>query len=336
MEQCRKIYNEMIIAKSDHCKYSPIWIEFYNLETQFGDEKHQRKLLNRALNEVVSSDDKEIIYDLLLKFEKLNGNVQQYSNIYFKYEQFKLEQEKLRLETKKKFEPKKEQTQKPKPSAKKEPTNRQTEKAKSEPSNNLKRKKSEPDSSEIKQSESKKQLVSLKDKDGFAIPNIPTLIAATANALGTAVQNDKPIEKKTTEISSSSSTENYKKFSNLTVFISNLSFDVDEIKLKAIFEKQPGFKEVRLIKHWSGKSKGYGYVDFDSAENATNALKLDRSLIDGRPVFVSKNEDKTVDLGPQNKLKYAANLEKNKLFVSGLPFTSTNKDLEEIFKNVIF
>lgn len=139
MEQCRKIYNEMIIAKSDHCKYSPIWIEFYNLETQFGDEKHQRKLLNRALNEVVSSDDKEIIYDLLLKFEKLNGNVQQYSNVYFKYEQFKLEQEKFRLETKKKFEPKKDQIQKQQSNAKKEPMSRRTE-TKSEPSNNLKRK----------------------------------------------------------------------------------------------------------------------------------------------------------------------------------------------------
>ena len=37
--------------------------------------------------------DKEIIYDLLIKFEKLNGNIQQYSSIYLKYEQFKLEQE---------------------------------------------------------------------------------------------------------------------------------------------------------------------------------------------------------------------------------------------------
>jgi hypothetical protein len=108
MDQCRKIYNEMILAKSDQCKYSSVWIEFYDLEREFGDEKHQRKLLNRALNEVLSVDEKEIIYELLVKFEKLNGNVQQYSNVYFKYEQFKHEQNTAKqaaLASKKKIEP---------------------------------------------------------------------------------------------------------------------------------------------------------------------------------------------------------------------------------------
>jgi hypothetical protein len=92
MDQCRKIYNEMILAKSDQSKYSSVWIEFYDLEKEFGDEKHQRKLLNRALNEVASAEEKEIIYEILIKFEKLNGNVQQYSCVYFKYEQFKHDQ----------------------------------------------------------------------------------------------------------------------------------------------------------------------------------------------------------------------------------------------------
>jgi squamous cell carcinoma antigen recognized by T-cells 3 len=90
---------------------------------------------------------------------------------------------------------------------------------------------------------------------------------------------------------------------------------------------------MRILKNWSGKSKGYGYVDFETSEQATNALKLDRSPIDGRPMFVSRNQDKSTDV-PQNKLKYAASLEKNKLFVSGLPFTTESKDLEEIYKNV--
>ena len=101
-----------------------------------------------------------------------------------------------------------------------------------------------------------------------------------------------------------------------------------------IFVKEPGFKEIRLVKHWSGKSKGYGYVDFETVEQATHALSFDRTLIDGRPLFVSKNEDKSLDFGQNNKLKYAVNLEKNKLFVSGLPFTIESKDLEEIFKTV--
>ncbi len=90
MEKARRIYNEMIFGKSDIGKItSTIWIEFYELEKQYGDDKHQRKLLNRALNELTDNTEKEIVYDLLVKFEKLNGNIHQFSSIYAKYEQFK-------------------------------------------------------------------------------------------------------------------------------------------------------------------------------------------------------------------------------------------------------
>lgn len=52
--------------------------------------------------------------------------------------------------------------------------------------------------------------------------------------------------------------------SNITVFISNLDFAVDVNKIIAVFEKEPGFKEVRLPSHYSGKNKGFGYVDFET------------------------------------------------------------------------
>ncbi len=87
---------------------------------------------------------------------------------------------------------------------------------------------------------------------------------------------------------------------------------------------------MRLIKGWGNKSKGYGYVDFETSEQAQNALKLDRTPINGRPVFVSKNTDKSLDF-THNKLKYATSLEKTKLFVSGLPFSIEKKELEDIF-----
>lgn len=60
---------------------------------------------------------------------------------------------------------------------------------------------------------------------------------------------------------------------------------------------------------------------------------MDRSLVEGRPVFVSKNEQKDSDIsGIQNKFKFATNMEKNKLFVSGLPFSTDKEGLEQIFK----
>jgi squamous cell carcinoma antigen recognized by T-cells 3 len=88
------------------------------------------------------------------------------------------------------------------------------------------------------------------------------------------------------------------------------------------------------VKHWSGKSRGYGYVDFDTQQNAIEALKLDRTPISGRPMFVSPCEDKSLNFGGA-QFKYATNLEKNKLFVANLPFSVDKAQLEDIFKNVI-
>jgi hypothetical protein len=103
MEKARKIFNEMIITRGSLSKYAHDWVEFYDIEKVYGDEKHQRKLLNRALNEVVDNNEKEVIFELLYKFEKLNGNAHQFSNVFSKYEQFK-ELRKLEFSSKKQFE----------------------------------------------------------------------------------------------------------------------------------------------------------------------------------------------------------------------------------------
>jgi hypothetical protein len=76
MEQARKIWNEMIIQRGLG-QLSTEWIEFFQFEKEFGDEKHQRKVLLRGLNE--SNDSKEILCDLLLKFEKQNGTIESYT-----------------------------------------------------------------------------------------------------------------------------------------------------------------------------------------------------------------------------------------------------------------
>lgn len=90
MEKTRKIFNEMILDKSQLGKYSSsIWLEFCELERQFGDEKHERKLLTRALNELVDDDEREFMYEAAQRFEKLNGSVQQYARVYGKFEAFR-------------------------------------------------------------------------------------------------------------------------------------------------------------------------------------------------------------------------------------------------------
>lgn len=94
MEKARKIFNEMILDKSQLGKYSSsIWLEFIEFERQYGDEKHERKLLTRAIHELIDDEEREIIYDVAQRFEKLNGNVHQFAKIYSKFEAFRAKRE---------------------------------------------------------------------------------------------------------------------------------------------------------------------------------------------------------------------------------------------------
>lgn len=59
-------------------------------------------------------------------------------------------------------------------------------------------------------------------------------------------------------------------------------------------------------------------------------MSKDRQPIAGRPAFVSKcDPDKTTR---QKQFKYSTNLEKNKLFIKGLPFSLTADELRDTFK----
>ncbi|KAM3183276.1 hypothetical protein ACTXT7_010667 [Hymenolepis weldensis] len=80
-----------------------------------------------------------------------------------------------------------------------------------------------------------------------------------------------------------------------TVFVSNLPFVTTERELEAIFQKCGEVVSIRLVRDYAGKSKGFGYVEFPSPDQAASALELDRTPINtntakgviGRPMFVS-------------------------------------------------
>lgn len=64
-------------------------------------------------------------------------------------------------------------------------------------------------------------------------------------------------------------------------------------------------------------------------KEAASALKKDREPIEGRPMFVSKcDPDKETRI---TGFKYSIGLEKNKLFIRGLPHSTTEADLREMF-----
>ncbi|WZY81002.1 hypothetical protein YC2023_027386 [Brassica napus] len=78
------------------------------------------------------------------------------------------------------------------------------------------------------------------------------------------------------------------------LFVGGLSYDTNEPVLKNEFEKYGEVLHVRVIcDHKSGKSKGYGFVVFDSEEAAATALaSMNNQLLEGRHIRVEYAQPK--------------------------------------------
>lgn len=115
-----------------------------------------------------------------------------------------------------------------------------------------------------------------------------------------------------------------------TAFISNLQFETDEERLKAVLGGCGTIVEVRLNRKGP---KRFAYVQFEAAEAVTEALKLDRNDVDGRPMFVSKCVDKRANPEASgHTFQHKTSLDQCTLFVKNLSFTCTEEDLRAMFE----
>lgn len=89
----------------------------------------------------------------------------------------------------------------------------------------------------------------------------------------------------------------------VTVFVSNLSYTMaePETKLRELFGSCGEVVEVRAVFNNKGTFRGYCYVQFREEEAARQALALDRTAVEGRPMFVSPCVDKNKN--PDFKVK---------------------------------
>jgi len=78
------------------------------------------------------------------------------------------------------------------------------------------------------------------------------------------------------------------------LFIGNLSFDTTDDSLKTAFAEHGNVVSARVITdRETGRSRGFGFVEFETADEAAAAMKaMDGVNVDGREVRVSEAEDK--------------------------------------------
>jgi len=79
--------------------------------------------------------------------------------------------------------------------------------------------------------------------------------------------------------------------SKTTIFVANLPFSVDDEGLVALFAKCGQIRTAHVVRN-RGRSKGFGFVEFESQEGQTNALKT----MDNFPVPYRNGEQKNLSV----------------------------------------
>ncbi|XP_051237276.1 RNA-binding protein 34 isoform X2 [Dicentrarchus labrax] len=78
-----------------------------------------------------------------------------------------------------------------------------------------------------------------------------------------------------------------------SVFVGNLSFEINELAFRQHFEQCGAVEAVRLVRDQnSGLGKGFGYVLFESPDSVQLALELDGSKLEGRSIRVKRSVKK--------------------------------------------
>lgn len=72
------------------------------------------------------------------------------------------------------------------------------------------------------------------------------------------------------------------------IYVGNLSYDTTEAGLQETFGAYGDITDCKLITdRATGRSKGFAFITFEKPEAANDALKLDGTDLDGRPIRVN-------------------------------------------------
>uniref|UniRef100_A0A8C3T1V3 Spliceosome associated factor 3, U4/U6 recycling protein n=1 Tax=Chelydra serpentina TaxID=8475 RepID=A0A8C3T1V3_CHESE len=318
MQKARELWDS--IMTKGNAKYANMWLEYYNLERAHGDTQHCRKALHRAVQ--CTSDYPEHVCEVLLSLERIEGTLEDWDAAVQKTENrlARVNEQRAKAAEKeaalvKQEEEKAEQRKQAR-----------AEKKASKKAKKMKpgdKRKVEDDDDEEWGQEEEEEVEDMEIETGLFGRSTPARPAASSKQKEKAAAS----RKEAPRILHDSAKD------NLTVFVSNLSYSMadPEVKLKELFESCGEVVEIRPIFSNRGTFRGYCYVEFMDEKSALQALGLDRRIVEGRPMFVSPCVDKNKN--PDFKVfRYSTALEKHKLFISGLPFSCTKEELEEMCK----
>ncbi|XP_044529902.1 squamous cell carcinoma antigen recognized by T-cells 3 [Gracilinanus agilis] len=327
MQKARELWDS--IMTKGNAKYANMWLEYYNLERAHGDTQHCRKALHRAVQ--CTSDYPEHVCEVLLTLERIEGTLEDWDTAVQKTENRLARVNEQRVKAAEKeaalAQQEEEKTEQRKRARAEKRASKKVKKTKA----GDKRKADEDEEDQWGDEEEEQPCKRLRAGEAESMSLEVGLFGRSEST-----EVDPPSKQK--ERAAAIRKEMPKVFhdsnkDNITVFVSNLPYGLGEpdVKLRPLFEPFGEVTEIRPIFSNRGDFRGYCYVEFKEEKAALQALSLDRKTVDGRPMFVSPCVDKNKN--PDFKVfRYSTALEKHKLFISGLPFSCTKEELEDICK----
>ncbi|XP_075245428.1 spliceosome associated factor 3, U4/U6 recycling protein-like isoform X2 [Convolutriloba macropyga] len=331
----RKLFDKVVI---DDSLDSDKWVEYLSLEEKFGTSAHLQKLYQRAFMYPRMSEPEKLIEKYLLH-ERVNGNLASLEIAIYKTELFRSQVEKVKEanrineerqnEPKQKFEKPYNALKRPHGEVKSNKSAIKTEqpetkKQKLEGKNPFK--KNKVGYTHVSENVSANEDID-KVKDTLNVSRTHSTTSQANNSEILKIQKDIPI----------SNEEN----ADVSVFLSNLDFKTTEDDIRAFLMSCGAIVGVSLAKNAAGKSKGFANCIFKTQNSVKEALKLNRELLCGRPVFVSNykpskklaksTDDSSSSQSAESKLVYTTGLERHKLFVSELSTETSRETLKEMF-----
>ncbi|KAK5256845.1 hypothetical protein LTR16_002256, partial [Cryomyces antarcticus] len=117
------------------------------------------------------------------------------------------------------------------------------------------------------------------------------------------------------------------------LYVGNLYFEVREDVLKREFQRFGNVANCRIVYDNRGLSKGFGYVEFDDLESATNAIQgLNSAVFEGRRLAVQyhmRREPRGATSEPRELREPSKTL-----FIGNMSFEMSDKDLNDLFREI--
>jgi RNA recognition motif-containing protein len=111
------------------------------------------------------------------------------------------------------------------------------------------------------------------------------------------------------------------------IYIGNLLFDVTADDIKREFEEFGPIKNVNIATDARGLSKGFGYVEFETTEQATAAIEAKhQTTFEGRRLvvnYIAKTQRPSSNNPPSKTL-----------FIGNLAFEMSDTDLNKLFRDI--